>query len=66
MLVLFFGNVTLCLPFDTYQIYTDVNGQKPLVFCQAHLQKLIAIQFFHWLILEIFEGVGEMSFVYFL
>lgn len=58
--------LSLCLPFDPYKVYTDVNGKQPLVLCQAHLQELFPIQLFYRLVLKILEGVGKMSLVYLL
>ena len=54
------------LPFDPDKVYTDVNGKQSLILCQAHLQELIPVQLFYSLVLQILEGVGKVSLVYFL
>lgn len=58
--------LSLCLPFDPYKVYTDVNGKETLLLCQAHLQELIPVQLFYRLVLKILEGVGKMGLVYLL
>lgn len=40
----------LYLPFDPDQIDTNVNGQQPLVFGQAHFQELFPVKLFHRLV----------------